>query len=45
MRRSSIHGGELLHLIYAPKKPLWIKGLFDVHESSIVHKSSNEELE
>jgi len=25
--------GNILHLIYAPKKPLWIKGFFHEHES------------
>jgi hypothetical protein len=25
-RRSSIRGGDVSHLIYATKKPLWIKG-------------------
>jgi hypothetical protein len=26
-------GASFLHLIYAPEKPLWIKGFFDEHES------------
>ena len=27
-----LSSGAFLHLIYAPKKPLWFKGIFHVHE-------------